>query len=133
MAVERPLSPHLQVYRLPLVANLSILHRITGLWLSFGGVLLVGWVLILAQGPDHFEHVRATASEGWMRFVVCALFYTFVFSLVYHLLNGVRHLFWDAGKGLDIEFAGKTGWLVVVLSLLFTALIAWRAMSGGGA
>jgi len=133
MAVERPLSPHLQVYRLPLVANLSILHRITGLWLSFGGVLLVAWVLILAQGPDWYEAHRTMVAEGWTRIVVCVLLYTFVFSLVYHLLNGVRHLFWDAGKGLDIEFAGKTGWLVVGLSVLLTALIAWRALSGGGA
>lgn len=133
MAVQRPLSPHLQVYRPQLTSTLSILHRITGLLLSLGGVLLVGWVLVLAQGPDHHAHVLQVAGSGFMKWVVCAGFYVFVFSLVYHLLNGIRHLAWDAGWGLDIPMAYRTGWLVVALSVVITALLAWRAMSGGAA
>lgn len=133
MAVQRPLSPHLQVYRPQLTSTLSILHRITGLLLSLGGVLLVAWVLILAQGPDHHAHVLQVAGGGLMKWVVCAGFYVFVFSLVYHLLNGIRHLAWDAGWGLDIPSAYRSGWAVVALSVVFTALLAWRAMSGGAA
>ncbi len=133
MAVERPLSPHLQVYRPQLTATLSILHRITGLLLSLGGTLLVGWVLILAQGPDHHEHLQAFANGSIVKWLVCAGFYVFVFSLVYHLLNGIRHLVWDAGYGLDIPSAYRSGWAVVVLSIVITALLAWRAMNGGAA
>lgn len=133
MAVERPLSPHLQVYRPQLTTSLSILHRITGLLLSLGGVLLVGWVLILAQGPDHYGHLQEWARHGVIKWLVCAGFYVFVFSLTYHLLNGIRHLVWDAGYGLDIPSAYRSGWTVVVLSLVFTALLAVRAMTGGAA
>ena len=133
MAVERPLSPHLQVYRPQLTSTLSILHRITGLLLSLGGTLLVAWVLILAQGPDHHEHLQAWAGGGIVKWLVCAGFYVFVFSLVYHLLNGIRHLVWDAGYGLDIPNAYRSGWVVVVLSVVITALLAVRAMTGGAA
>ena len=133
MAVQRPLSPHLQVYRPQLTATLSILHRVTGLLLSLGGALLVGWVLVLAQGPDHHEHLLAWAGGGIVKWLVCAGFYVFVFSLVYHLLNGIRHLVWDAGYGLDLPTVYRGGWTVVILSVVITALLALRAMTGGAA
>lgn len=131
MAGQRPISPHLQIYKKQLTSSLSILHRITGLLLALGGVLLIGWVLVLADGPDHYAHLQATAGGSILHWVVCAGFYVFSFSLCYHLLNGIRHLLWDAGIGLDIPSAYKSGWIVVLLALVATAVLAFRALSGG--
>lgn len=117
---ERPLSPHLQVYRPQITSVLSITHRATGMVLSAGAVLLVFWLLAAAAGPRTFEIAQACAGS-WIGRV-----FLFVFSvcLFYHLLNGIRHLFWDAGHGFELPTVTRTGWAVVLGAVLLT-VIAW--------
>jgi succinate dehydrogenase / fumarate reductase cytochrome b subunit len=123
---ERPLSPHLQVYRWSLSMALSILHRISGVALSAGAILLVWWLMAVAAGGDHYA-----------RFVTCvssplgqvALF-GWTLAVVYHLLSGLRHLLWDTGWGFERERAQMTGWLVVVGTVVLTAVV-WLLARGG--
>ncbi len=116
---NRPLSPHLQVYRPQLTSVLSISHRITGIALSAGTVIVVFWLLALASGPERFDQLTAVLSHplGLIGLAVWS------FCLFYHLLNGIRHLFWDAGWLLDLRGAYASGWAVVVLSVVLTAVI----------
>lgn len=116
---NRPLSPHLQVYRPQLTSVLSITHRLTGVLLTLGMAVVVLWLLALAAGPDAFS-----ALNGWLASpvgLVGLLIWTF--ALFYHLLNGIRHLLWDAGWLLDLRGAYASGWIVVTLSVMLTVLI----------
>jgi len=126
----RPLSPHLQVYRWQLTSVLSILHRITGVALAVGTLLLVYWLVATAAGPAAF----ATAQEFIGSILGRLLLFGWTAALFYHLLNGLRHLLWDAGRGFDLRTAYASGWTVVIgaaaLSLL--AWIAGYAARGGG-
>lgn len=116
----RPLSPHLQVYRLPMLANLSILHRATGVALSVGTLLLVWWLVAAATGES--AYAQATAFTGsWLGKL---LLLGWTASLFYHLANGIRHLFWDAGYGFEIKDAYRSGWIVVAVSAIATA-VSW--------
>ena len=116
----RPLSPHLQVYRLPLTAWLSILHRGTGVVLSLGLILLTAWLFSLALGVEAFDCV-SLLTTGWFGKLVLA---GFSFCLFYHLANGLRHLVWDTGRGLDLKSNAKLNIAVIISSLIMTA-IAW--------
>ena len=127
--VERPLSPHLQVYKPQLTSILSILHRLTGVALGGGTLLLTWWLVAAAYGPEHFATAQAFIASWIGRLVL----FGFTFSLFYHLCNGIRHLFWDAGWGFELKTAYASGWLVVIASLGLT-LISWiagYAMRGG--
>jgi len=117
---NRPLSPHLQIYRPQITSVLSISHRATGIVLSLGSVFLVLWLLAAAAGPEFYDIAQACAGS-WVGYV---FLFGFSFCLFYHLLNGIRHLFWDAGHGFEIATATRTGWAVVLGSVLLTA-IAW--------
>jgi succinate dehydrogenase / fumarate reductase cytochrome b subunit len=120
-ARRRPLSPHLQVYRPQITSVLSITHRVTGVALAFGTVLLVTWLVVLAAGSEP----RYIAFGAFLRGPVgLALLLGWSWALFYHLANGIRHLFWDAGIGLGMDAATRSGWLVVLVSLALTAL-AW--------
>lgn len=119
---ERPLSPHLQIYKPQITSVLSILHRGTGLFLSLGTIAFAWWLLALADGPDAFATVRA-AINSW---VGQALLLAWTFSFFFHLCNGVRHLFWDAGLGFELKTAHASGKAVIAASTTFT-LIAWGA------
>lgn len=125
MATEnRPLSPHLQVYRPQLTSVLSISHRITGVLLSLGTVVVVLWLLALAAGPESFERM-----VGYMAHPVSlVLLVVWSFALFYHLLNGIRHLIWDAGWMLDLRGAYASGWAVVILAVVLTALV-WGVLA----
>lgn len=127
---NRPLSPHLQVYRLPLLANLSILHRLTGVALALGTLLLTYWLVAAASGPEAF----ATAQSVIGSFLGRLLLFGWSFALFYHLCNGIRHLVWDAGYGFEIETAQRSGLIVVGATVLLT-LLSWVAgyMVMGGA
>ncbi len=116
---ERPLSPHLQIYRPQITSVLSIGHRATGIVLSLGAALLVLWLTAAAAGPDWFDIAQRCAGS-WPGY---ALLFVFSVCLVYHLLNGVRHLFWDAGLGFELETVSRTGWAVVAGTVLLTAAI----------
>lgn len=115
---KRPMSPHLQVYDLPLTAKLSILHRGTGAVLFMGVVL---WVLLLAtaaSGPQTWASMHSFLASWFGKLIL----FGFTFSLYYHLCNGIRHLFWDMGKGFELRDAQKAGIVVIVASLLLTIL-----------
>jgi succinate dehydrogenase / fumarate reductase cytochrome b subunit len=127
--VNRPLSPHLQVYRPQLTSMLSILHRFTGLALGVGTLLLTWWLVAAAAGPEAFGSVQSFLASWFGRLVLLG----FSFSLFYHLLNGIRHLVWDMGRGFELKTVHASGWVVVALSLVLTVL-AWilaYAVRGG--
>jgi succinate dehydrogenase / fumarate reductase cytochrome b subunit len=116
---NRPLSPHLQVYRPQLTSVMSISHRITGLLLSLGMIVVTAWVFALAAGPEAFEAVN-----GWLSSPVGLIALgLWTFSLFYHLLNGIRHLLWDAGWLLELKGAYASGWVVVVLTVILTVIV----------
>ncbi|HTS90751.1 MAG TPA: succinate dehydrogenase, cytochrome b556 subunit [Stellaceae bacterium] len=120
MPAERPLSPHLQIYRLQLTSVLSILHRITGVALAVGTLLLAWWLVALASGEDAY-----TAAQGFIgSWLGKLLLLGWSFALFFHLANGIRHLFWDAGYGFEIKTTYASGWTVVAASALLT-ILAW--------
>ena len=118
--VERPLSPHLQIYRWPVTMATSILHRATGCALAAGTLLLTWWLAAAAAGSDYYALVQACLGSILGRLVLLG----FSWALFYHLLNGIRHLFWDAGHGYSIPVANKSGWAVIIGSVVLTVL-AW--------
>ncbi|MGD8810767.1 MAG: succinate dehydrogenase, cytochrome b556 subunit [Gammaproteobacteria bacterium] len=119
---NRPLSPHIQVYRWQWTMLLSITHRATGIALSVGALLLVCWLLAVASGPAAFADVHGFMGSWIGRL----LLFGWTWSLMYHLANGIRHLFWDAGVGLELPAAQASGYAVVVLSIAATLAI-WLA------
>ena len=119
MAKERPISPHLQVYKPQITSVLSIFHRITGVALTFGLILLVAWIFTLSLGEEYFEYFSLFI-KSWFGLLIL---FGFTFALNYHLCNGIRHLFWDAGFGYEIETVHKSGLAVLVVSFVLTILI----------
>jgi len=113
---NRPLSPHLQVYRWQMTMALSILHRITGVGLGLGALLLVWWLVAAASGPAYFDLVQAVMSSWIGRLVM----FGFALALFLHLCNGIRHLVWDAGYGLDIDSARTGSWVVIIAAVALT-------------
>ncbi len=127
---DRPLSPHLQVYRPQLTSVLSIVHRLTGVALAVGTLLLVYWLASAAAGPESFETAQAVIGSFFGRLFL----FGWTYALFYHLCNGIRHLYWDAGFGFELPDVYKTGWAVVGASGVLT-LASWilgYAMAGGG-
>ncbi|TAJ96151.1 MAG: succinate dehydrogenase, cytochrome b556 subunit [Reyranella sp.] len=118
--VHRPLSPHLQVYRPQLTSTLSILHRATGIALSVGVLYLTAWVVCASGSYDVYAKFQAFNGSFVGRFVLGG----WLFSMFFHLFNGIRHLFWDVGYGFEIKDAYRSGWIVVAASLVATA-ISW--------
>ena len=116
---NRPLSPHLQIYRLPLPALMSVAHRATGVFLALGTLLLSCWIISLASGASDFESVRKFIGS----IIGLLLMLGWTFSLFYHLLNGIRHLFWDVGKGFDLETVYKSGYLTLAGAGVLTVLV----------
>ena len=117
---ERPLSPHMTVYRFQLTSVLSFLHRITGVALAVGLLLFVCWLLAVASGPEAYNAVQAFNAS----IVGRTLLFGWTFALFYHLCNGIRHLVWDAGHGYELPDVYRSGWLVVGASVVLTVL-AW--------
>ena len=117
---NRPLSPHLQVYRLPMLAILSILHRATGIALSVGALYLATWVMYAASNPRAYALFQSFNVSIVGRVVLGG----WLFSAFFHLCNGIRHLFWDAGYGFELKDAERSGWIVVAVSLIAT-VVAW--------
>ena len=115
---NRPLSPHLQVYRPQLTSITSILTRITGNALLLAALLSVWWLLGAASGPDYFALVDGIVRSWFGKLV----FLGSIWALWYHALAGLRHLYFDSGRGLDIPTAEKLGWAVIIGSLVLTLL-----------
>ena len=126
-AQQRPLSPHLQVYRLPLAARLSILHRATGVFLSLGAFALAAWLVAVASGEEAYQRFLDCAGSLPGRLLMLAMLASFVF----HLFTGIRHLLWDSGKGLENPSVNTSNWVVIVLTLLVTAVLAWLGFAPG--
>jgi succinate dehydrogenase / fumarate reductase cytochrome b subunit len=117
---DRPLSPDLQIYRPQLTSVLSITHRLTGIALSIGSLVLVGWLVVAAAGPSAYATLHGFLAS-WLGLL---LLLGWTFSLFFHLCNGIRHLFWDAGYGFDLQTIYASGWTVVAISIGLT-VIAW--------
>ncbi len=113
---KRPMSPHLQIYKLPITAKLSILHRGTGAILTIGLILLAITLASVASGESAWASMRWVLSS-WFGYLVLI---GFTASLYYHFCNGIRHLFWDAGKGLDLKSAEKSATIVLIATVALT-------------
>ncbi len=114
--VKRPLSPHLQVYKPQLTSVLSITHRGTGVFLSLGALVLTYWLVCLAVSEELFNSFHLHTSFWYGKLFLIG----FVFSLYYHLANGIRHLFWDIGLGLEISTTYKSGYFTIFISVVLT-------------
>ena len=119
-ANNRPLSPHLQVYKPQLTTFMSITHRATGIALAVGTLMLVCWLIAAATGESAFNDVQAFFGSIIGRLLLLG----WSFALFYHMCNGLRHLFWDTGRGFKIETAYMTGRIVIAASILLT-IAAW--------
>jgi len=115
-ASKRPLSPHLQIYRPQLTSMTSILTRITGNAVPIGAILIVWWLLAAATGPEYFDFANRVVTSWFGDLVMLGS----LWAIWYHFLAGLRHLYWDSGRGLDIPTAEKLGWAVVIGSAVLT-------------
>ncbi|MEM6808627.1 MAG: succinate dehydrogenase, cytochrome b556 subunit [Pseudomonadota bacterium] len=115
-AKPRPLSPHLSVYKFRITSTLSILHRMTGVVMSIGAVALVWWLFAVASGPEAYATFLWVAGSIIGKIAIAGWLFTFY----YHLCNGIRHLFWDAGRGFELTQARRSGWTVVGVSSIAT-------------
>ena len=120
MSRQRPLSPHLQIYKPQITSMLSILHRATGIALSIGRAILVLWIVALTLGQDTYLMYSNLINNWFGKLII----FGFTFALFYHLSNGIRHLFWDAGYGYDLKHAYISGVAVIISSLSLTS-ITW--------
>jgi len=113
---DRPLSPHLDVYGWEISNTLSILHRMTGVMLSFGVLALVGWLVSIVAGPAAYASLNGFFASPFGALML----FGWTFCFFYHLANGIRHLAWDTGLGFEKHRARQTGWLVVGIALVLT-------------
>ena len=127
--IERPLSPHLSVYRMSRYTLLtSVLNRATGLVLSAGLILLVYWLVAIASGASAYRSALDVLSLGVLKAIYVLLLATFS----YHFLAGIRHLIWDTGHGLERAQSKRSAALVLIASILLFAGLAWWALRAAG-
>ena len=122
--VSRPTSPHLSIYKPQITSVLSITHRMTGIALYVGALAMVAWLVLAAYYPVHYAKWHEIASSWAGRVVLIG----FLLAFYFHLANGIRHLFWDMGKGYSLPAANRSGWLVLLFTLAATAASATYAM-----
>ncbi len=127
-ATTRPLSPHLTIYRWPVTMATSITHRITGVGLSVGAVILAWWLVSISNGPEGWQRFHALSDTPIGLLVVFGL----TWSLVYHFLNGVRHLAWDLGYGFEKNLAERNSMLILAASILIAIALFALAWTGHG-
>lgn len=118
---KRPLSPHLQIYKPQFTSVLSISHRLAGIALAAGTVLLAVWIVAVAAGPEAYAAFTGFLDSWFGRLLLLG----WSVALFYHLLNGIRHLFWDAGYGFDLVIAEKSGYAVLFGTACLTVLAWW--------
>jgi len=120
---DRPLSPHISIYRWPITMALSILHRITGVAMSVGFIVFVAWLFDAASGPDAYgTFIKYMDTPIGKLFLI-----GWSFAFFFHLANGTRHLVWDMGRGLEKEQVSKSAWLVLMIAVVLTAAFWWVA------
>ena len=113
---NRPLSPHLAIYRPQITSISSILTRITGVALILASLMVVWWLLAASAGPEYFA-----VADGVVRSLIGDLILLgSLWALWYHLLAGIRHLVWDSGHGLELDTAKRLGWAIVFGSVILT-------------
>jgi succinate dehydrogenase / fumarate reductase cytochrome b subunit len=115
---NRPTSPHLQVYRLPLTGIISITHRMTGVMLSAGLIFFVYIVSSVAGGATSYAAMQAVMGMGLIKLI----YWGFIYALFFHLCHGVRHLIWDAGKSFDTETLNRYALIELGASLVLTVI-----------
>lgn len=115
---NRPISPHLQIYRPQLTSLLSVTHRGTGIFLSIGTIMLVYWISAIADGPQSYADVQSYLGSIIGRLLLLG----WTFSLFFHLCNGVRHLFWDVGLGYELKTTYASGWITLIVSVVLTVM-----------
>jgi succinate dehydrogenase / fumarate reductase, cytochrome b subunit len=126
--IERPLSPHLQTYRFTLTMAMSILHRMTGVALYFGTLLLVWWLIAAASGPAAYSNVQAFTSSIIGRLIV----FGFTWAMMHHLLSGIRHFIWDLGYGFKASERETLTWGALIGGISLTVLLWIAAYAIGG-
>jgi len=124
----RPLSPHLQIYKLIPNMVMSIVHRITGVALYFGSLLLAWWLIAAAVGADYYNYVLSWFGTWFGKLVLLG----YTWALMHHMIGGIRHFIWDTGAGYDLKVVDLLCWGTLALSLTLTVLI-WLAVGLGGA
>lgn len=120
---DRPLSPHLSIYRWPITMALSIMHRISGIALSAGFIVLVAWLFDAASGADAYTVFMSAMDSVIGKLLLIA----WSLAFFYHLSNGARHLLWDTGRGLEKSQARTGSWLVLTITIALTAVFWWVA------
>jgi succinate dehydrogenase / fumarate reductase, cytochrome b subunit len=128
VAATRPLSPHLTIYRWPVTMATSITHRATGVGLSVGAIILAWWLISISNGPEGWQRFHALSDTPIGLLVVFGL----TWSLVYHFLNGVRHLAWDLGYGFSKEVAERNSVIILAASILGAIAVFALALTGHG-
>ena len=119
MLDNRPLSPHLSIHKPLLTALFSILHRITGIGLSIGSVLISIWFLFINLGPNYFSYFEIISKSIFFKIIL--IFWSV--GIFYHLFNGFRKLYWSLGIGMELTTVYKSGYVVLFLTLLSTAIV----------
>ena len=128
LQAERPLSPHLQIYRPLINMMMSIVHRLTGAALYFGTILLVWWLTAAATSEHYFNFVNGLAGTLPGKIVL----FGYTWALMHHLLGGLRHFIWDTGHGYDLKTIDRLSWGTLILSIALTLAIWWRHLAGIG-
>jgi succinate dehydrogenase / fumarate reductase, cytochrome b subunit len=120
--IERPLSPHITIYRWQINMVMSIAHRLTGTALYAGTLLLAAWLVAVASGEDSFALVNGVFAHPVGRLIL----FGYTWALLHHMLGGVRHFIWDSGRGFRIWQVNVLSWLTIIASVTLTLLI-WAA------
>lgn len=120
MIDNRPLSPHLSIHKKVLTAVFSIFHRITGIGLSIGAILISVWFILISLGPEYFYYFKIISQNILFKFVLLI----WSVGIFYHLFNGVRKLYWSFGVGMDLISVYRSGYIVIFLTILST-IVVW--------
>ena len=116
---SRPLSPHLSIHKKVLTSIFSITHRITGIGLSVGSILISMWFLLLSLGPNYFSYFEMISKNILFKFILVI----WTIGIFYHLFNGCRKLYWSFGIGMDLITVYRSGYIVLVLTLISTVIV----------
>ncbi len=116
---SRPLSPHLSIHKKVLTSIFSITHRITGIGLSVGSILISMWFLLLSLGPNYFSYFEMVSKNILFKFILVI----WTIGIFYHLFNGCRKLYWSFGIGMDLITVYRSGYIVLVLTLISTVIV----------
>ena len=128
LAHPRPLSPHMTIYRWPVTMMTSITHRFTGVGLAVGAVILAWWLVSISNGPEGWQSFHAVSDTPLGLLVLFGL----TWSLIYHFLNGVRHLAWDLGYGFEKRTAERNSVIILALSVIGAVAIFGLSWTGHG-